>query len=417
MNKTADSKKVKDIPVNILKPGMIFTEPVYIDGDNLLVPPGVAIRQKDLARLITWGILFVKTSGGLAKTPDAVAEAVARQKHTGNVKKAARAPAGNTGAPEAGEEAEPDEFDSKEIRENKGSYREYTALVQRLDRVFSHVSTGIALDAITINELTSQLLNAIRGERDRFVGYILGGKISGREMAKSSVNSAILSAMIAQELLLPPHKVMQIITGALLHDLGMLKIPREIMAKQGGLSQEEIRVMHTHPLLTYRIISKELNYPDPVGFVALQHHERWDGQGYPSNLSGENIDIGARILSVADAFEAMVSKKPYRNSMVGYEAMKALMSDNQSRFDPDVLKAFIAIMGIYPIGSIVVLNNGAFARVVEVHSGAPLRPKVQVLIDSAGQKHQNGPVINLLTEKNQFISRAINPKELAAKRA
>jgi HD-GYP domain-containing protein (c-di-GMP phosphodiesterase class II) len=236
-------------------------------------------------------------------------------------------------------------------------------------------------------------------------------------MAKSSINSAILAAMIAQELLLPPHKVMQIITGALLHDIGMLRLPREILSKRGGLSQEEVQVMHTHPLYAYRLISKELNYPDSVGFVVLQHHERWDGQGYPSGTAGENIDIGARILSVADAFEAMVSKKPYRNSMVGYEAMKALMSDNQSRFDPAVLKAFIAIMGIYPIGSIVVLNDGAIARVVEVQTGAPLRPKVQVLINGSGQKEQNGAVINLMAEKNHFISRALDPKELAKKRA
>jgi HD-GYP domain-containing protein (c-di-GMP phosphodiesterase class II) len=236
-------------------------------------------------------------------------------------------------------------------------------------------------------------------------------------MAKSSINSAILAAMIAQELLLPPHKVMQIITGALLHDIGMLRLPKEILSKRGGLSQEEVQVMHTHTLYAYRLISKELNYPDSVGFVVLQHHERWDGQGYPSGTAGENIDIGARILSVADAFEAMVSKKPYRNSMVGYEAMKALMSDNQSRFDPAVLKAFIAIMGIYPIGSIVVLNDGAIARVVEVQTGAPLRPKVQVLINSSGQKEQNGAVINLVAEKNHFISRALDPKELAKKRA
>jgi HD-GYP domain-containing protein (c-di-GMP phosphodiesterase class II) len=417
MNRSVNLQRVKEIPVNILKPGMIFSEAVYIDDDNLLVPPGVAIKQKDLARLITWGILFVKTKGGLVRTPDAVVEAAAKQEHTANFKNETADRAHADPEKEPDEPDEPDEFDAREIRENKGSYREYTDLIQRLDRVFSHVSTGIALDTFIINELTSQLLNTIRGERGRFVGYILGGKVSGYEMAKSSVNSAILSAMIAQELIQPPHKVMQIITGALLHDMGMLKLPQEILSKRGGLSLEEARIMHNHPALSYWIILKELNYPDSVGFVVLQHHERWDGQGYPSGIAGEDIDIGARILSVADAFEAMVSKKPYRNSMVGYEAMKALMSDNQSRFDPDVLKAFIAIMGIYPIGSIVVLNDGAIARVTEVHSGAPLRPKVQILINQSGQKEQDGAVINLLAEKNHFISRALNPKELASKRA
>jgi HD-GYP domain-containing protein (c-di-GMP phosphodiesterase class II) len=418
MNKLGE-RKVKEIPVNILKPGMIFTEPVYIDDDNLLVPPGVAIKQKDLVRLIAWGILSVKTKGGLAKTPEAIAVAMEKQQHARNFRKTAGG-FQNTGgleSPNSESQEEANEFDNKEIQENKGSYREYTALIQRLDRVFSHVFTGIALDALTINELTSQLLNAIRGERSSFVGYILGGKVKGHEMAKSSINSAILSAMIAQELLLPPHKVMQIITGALLHDIGMLRLPGEILSKRGGLSQEEVQVMHTHPVYAYRLILKELNYPDSVGFVVLQHHERWDGQGYPSGIAGENIDIGARILSVADAFEAMVSKKPYRNSMVGYEAMKALMSDNQSRFDPDVLKAFITIMGIYPIGSIVVLNDGAIARIMEVQSGTPLRPKVQILINGSGQRERDGAVINLLAEKNHFISRALNPKELANKRA
>ncbi|MDR0730794.1 MAG: HD-GYP domain-containing protein [Treponema sp.] len=391
---------------------MIFTEPVYIDEDNLLVPPGVAIKQKDLTRLTGWGIEMVQTAGGLAKTPETIAAAVAKQEHNVN-----NAPPPPPSSAVPAPEEDLNEFDAREIQENRGSYQEYTLLIKRLDLVFSHAITGIALDAFIINELTSQLLSVIRDKRSQFVGFILGGKVNGYELAKSSVNSAILAAMIAQELKLPPHKVMKIITGALLHDIGMLRLPKEILAKRGGLSQEEVKLMHTHPLHTYRIVSKELNYPDEVGFVALQHHERWDGQGYPAGISGENIDIGARILSVADAFEAMVSKKPYRNSMVGYEAMKALMSDNQSRFDPDVLKAFITIMGIYPIGSLVVLNDAAVARVTEILPGAPLRPKVQILIDKFGQKQQNGELLNLLTDKTHFISRALNPNELVNKHA
>jgi HD-GYP domain-containing protein (c-di-GMP phosphodiesterase class II) len=223
---------MKQIPVNILKPGMIFTDAVYLDEDNLLVPPGIAIKQKDLARLISWGITSVQTDGGLAKTPQAIAEAVAKQQHSKNVTAVA------VEAPKPEPEEIPNEFDSAEVQENKGTYKEYAELIQRLDQVVSHVSTGIALDALTINQLTTQLLNAIRGERGRFVSYILGGKISGHELAKSSVNSAILSAMIAQELRLPPHKVMQIITGALLHDTGMLRLSKELVAKRGGLSPE-----------------------------------------------------------------------------------------------------------------------------------------------------------------------------------
>jgi hypothetical protein len=404
---------MKEIPVNILKPGMIFTEPVYIDSDNFLVPPGIAIRPKDLKRLVSWGIETVTTEGGLAKTPEAIAAAVAKQDHG---KAAKRTKAGGKAAPNPGPEEGPGEFVSKEVQENKGSYQEYTLLIQRLDTVFSHITGGIAPDSPTVNELASQLLNTIRGERGRFVSYILGGRVNGHDLTKSSVNSAILSALIAQELKLPPPKITQIVTGALLHDIGMLRLPKEITDKRGGLSQKEAQLMHTHPLHSYRII-KELNYPEDVGRVALQHHERWDGLGYPSQIAGEKIDSGARILSVTDAFEAMVSQKPYRNSMAGYEAIKALMSDAQSRFDAEVLKAFIAVMGIYPIGSIVVLNDGAVARVTEALSGAPLRPKIEILIDKLGQKQQGGAPLNLFTDKSRFIARALNPKELVNKRA
>jgi hypothetical protein len=105
--------------------------------------------------------------------------------------------------------------------------------------------------------------------------------------------------------------------------------------------------------------------------------------------------------------------------MMGYQAMKNLLSDNSKRFDPDVLKAFIQTMGIYPIGSIVLLNSGAIARVVEVQSTAPLRPKIRILIDEFGKvyKQDEGDLIDLLTEKSLFIARAVDPKEVAKKNA
>jgi HD-GYP domain-containing protein (c-di-GMP phosphodiesterase class II) len=269
-----------------------------------------------------------------------------------------------------------------------------------------------------VDNLTGQLLQAVRDERDHIIGFILGGEVSGHVLAKSSVNTAILSALIAMELKFSHPKVMQVVTGALLHDVGMLRLPEEITKKSGGLSGEELQRMQAHPLYTYKIITKELLYPEDVGLVALQHHERWDGEGYPRRVSGQDINMGARIVSVADAFEAMVSEKPYRNSMMGYQAMKNLLSDNSRRFDPDVLKAFIQTMGIYPIGSVIMLNNGAIARVTEVQGDAPLRPKIRILIDEFGKVYQNdeGDLIDLLTEKSLFIARALDPKEIAKKR-
>jgi HD-GYP domain-containing protein (c-di-GMP phosphodiesterase class II) len=392
---------MKKIPVNLLKPGLAFSEPVYIEDNSLLVPAGVAIREKDLEQLSSWGVDSVETDGKpilsalFAETnaEDGLADTAEPPRKASSV------------------------ISLPEVQENKGAYRAYIELIDQLELVFIKIGSGLPLEAQAVDSITGKLLQAVREQRNSFIGFILGGEVTGREMAKSSVNTAILSAFIALELKLPHHKMMQVVTGALLHDAGMLRLPKEIVHKKGGLSAEELQRIQAHPVYTYRIVSKELLYPNEVGLVVLQHHERWDGQGYPRRTAGAAIDLGARIVSVADAFEAMVSQKSYRNSMIGYQAMKNLLSDNSRRFDPDVLKAFIQIMGIYPIGSIVLLNNGALARVEEVKGTVPLRPKIRILIDEGGTIFQQdeGDVIDLLIEKSLFIARAIDPKEVAKK--
>ena len=388
---------MKKILVKDLKEGCVFSEPVYIEGNNLLVPAGVALRKKDISRVISWGFESVETKGDII--PAEVVEKAAVEKSS---KKSSNA-------------ASP----LPDIYENNNAYRSYLELIERMEEVCGNIASGVSVEARSIDSITGRLLQAVREQRNSFIGYILGAEIEGHSMAKNLVNTAILSALIAMEIKLPNHRVMQIVTGALLHDVGMLRMPKEIVEKKGGLSEAELQRIQAHPLYTYKIVNKELLYPEDVGHIVLQHHERWDGEGYPRRVSGTGIDLGARIVSVADAFEAMVSQKPYRNSMMGYQAMKNLLSDNLRRFDPDVIKAFIQTMGIYPIGSIILLNNGATARVVEVQATAPLRPKIKILIDEFGKKYKqdDGDEIDLLIEKSLFIAKAIDPKEFAEKNA
>ena len=406
---------MKKVLVKDLKEGLVFSAPVYIEENNLFVQAGTPVRKRDIARLNFLAIESVQTDGDIVVPLDPHApHAVSATAQNTSAKPAAES---ENERPPAG--GKPSIVSLVEVQENKAAYRSYMDLVDRLDAVCSTIEAGLVVEARTIEEITGRLLQAVREQRQSYIGFILGGEIKDHEMAKSLVNTSILSAFIAMELKLPSYKVLQVVTGALLHDVGMLRMPKEIVQKKGGLSPAELKRIQSHPLHTYNIVTKEINLPENVGLIVLQHHERWDGEGYPRRTAGEGIDIGARIVSVADAFEAMVSKKPYRKSLLGYQAMKNLLSDNMRSFDPNVIRAFIQTMGMYPIGSIVLLNNGAIARVVKVMPAAALRPRIKLLVDQAGIvfKKDEGIEIDLLAEKSLFISKAMDPKEVSAKYA
>ena len=380
----------KRIALEQIKSGSRFTEDVYIDERNLLVPANVPVKQRDLDSLKHWGVAFVVTEGSLVdeSQPDPGAAV--------DKGKAAHKPQGFSG--------------SREL------YLRYTELVDRLSQIFEKIRKNESVESKAVDQIAQGVLALVREERDAAVSAILGSMAKGSDLARAGVNTAILSSVIGITLKLPPYRLSYLAAGALLHDSGMLRIPDSIVKKNGVLSEDEAQKVRAHPLLSYRIITKELMYPDDVGLVGLQHHERWNAEGYPRKTGGEEIDVLARIVSIADAFEAMVSEKPYRNSMIGYAAMKALLSDNSRRFDPDILKAFIKSMGIYPLGSTVLLNNSAIAKVIEIHPDAPLRPKLRVIVDEFSKRYEGdeGDIVDLLAEKTLFIARALDPKEMAA---
>jgi len=406
-----------------LKPGQVFSAPVYTEGDYLLVTAMVPLRQRDIDVLVSWDIEYVGTEGTLVDLDDLADKADESDEAKEVLKKLEIELAKALSDADEMEDVDDDledspkkeviKFSIKDVRQNSGPYRVYKNLIEILNKTFNQLKAGREIEMRAFDEITVKLIQELSLYPDSFVGFILGGEVSGNELAKSSVNTAILSAMMAQELQLPAQKIHNIVNGALLHDVGMLRLSKGITEKKGGLSAAELEQIKSHPLHTSKIVTKELFGPSEVNLISLHHHERWDGQGYPDNLAGNAIDIGARIVSVADAFEAMVSKKSYRDSMIGYQAIKNLMADNGRRFDPAVIIAFTKIMGIYPIGSIVRLNDSSIARVVTIHTGAPMRPIVQMLADNKGNVIGTGNVttVDLLEVRTLFIKEAIDPAE------
>lgn len=382
---------VQTIQVSRLKQGMRFSEPVFIDDMNILVQKNIPLKQKEIDRLLKWKILEVQTEGVIISDEPAVAE--------GGGKKEGIARMAFTGSSQ---------------REMASIYAEY---IKQLGEFHERIRNNEPAEAADINQLVDDILKVLADRRNDFIQYILFGLQGESGYAENAINCAVLSTLVAQNMSLPRHKIVMLATGALLHDIGMLRVPHEILEKTESLTSTELQQIKTHPVHSYRIITKELKMTEEIGLTALQHQERWDGQGYPKGLKGKEITIFSRIVAVADAFEAMVSERPYRDSMIGYAAMRAIMGDNGRRFDPDILKVFIKALGIYPIGSIVLLSDASIGRVIEHHPEAPLRPRIRIMIDSLGKAHlqDEGGVVDLVEDRTIFIARAVNPKELNAR--
>ncbi len=259
---------MKAIKVRDLKPGMRFDQPVYIEGENVLVPAGVALKDKDIERLTRWDIDEVFTEGSpVSDSPGAAA---------GPKGKAGRAWL----AP--GEER---------------VFKIYRAAVDKVEAIFHDISDGTYLSHEPVDFIVKEMLDLLRQNKNESIQLILLGEWVERKLSVSAVNCMILAAVIGTTMRLASHRLLQLATSALLHDVGMLRVDREILRKEGKLSEAELAKMKAHSVTGYQIISRDMKYPEEIAQVALQHHEHWDGRGYPRGLKGEEINpFGGRRL-------------------------------------------------------------------------------------------------------------------------
>jgi HD-GYP domain-containing protein (c-di-GMP phosphodiesterase class II) len=146
--------------------------------------------------------------------------------------------------------------------------------------------------------------------------------------------------LICKYLNLTPEQLERIRLGAILHDVGKIGIEDKILKKESALESEEWKVMQTHPELGYEILSRVEGLKDVIGGMRY-HHERWDGKGYPLGLKGEEIPLVARIIAIADTYDAMVSTRPYRKGMDPKFAYQEILRYRGTQFDPEVVDAFV----------------------------------------------------------------------------
>ncbi len=155
-----------------------------------------------------------------------------------------------------------------------------------------------------------------------------------------SVNVASLSAALGKTLNLEPEKIKELTLGAFLHDIGKMKIPREILNKPGALTKDEYQYIKNHAVYGYEIV-KDMGQPEVIAKVALEHQERFNGEGYPNNLKGNEISLYGQISAISDVYDALVSERVYKNSVISPDALRVMLSEGKDSFNPDILNKFV----------------------------------------------------------------------------
>jgi HD-GYP domain-containing protein (c-di-GMP phosphodiesterase class II) len=199
------------------------------------------------------------------------------------------------------------------------------------------------------------------------------------------VNVCILSLALARAIGLSHEQSIALGIGGLLHDVGKVKVPREVLQHDGLLNEEQWRLIQRHPVDGAGLVAVTTRDPlHPAVSVVLEHHAAFDGSGYPS-LSGRRVaSLPSRIVSVADCFDAITSKRSYRKPEERRQALAILQTGAGRSFDPRVVRTFVRLVGLFPVGSLVQLSTGEVGVVVRNHEHALGRPTIRLVLDAEG---------------------------------
>ena len=226
----------------------------------------------------------------------------------------------------------------------------------------------------TSANITKNLLKAI-DDNEAIAVDISALKTSDEYTFKHSVDVATMSMIVAKKMGMGKDDVYNIGIAGLLHDMGKSKIPPEILNKPAKLTDEEFEVMKQHSVYGYRILKNKNDFAVPIATAVLQHHEKVNGTGYPMGVTSEKIIPYAKILSVVDVYDALVTERPYKDAMSQRNAIEIIMSMT-AELDITAMRSFLGSVILYPVDSVVQLSNGEEACVVENHPEAVLRPTV-----------------------------------------
>ena len=239
--------------------------------------------------------------------------------------------------------------------------------------------------------------------------HVMGDKMGGEELYFHSLNVTMLSLMVARDIKLPQEVVSALGMGALFHDIGRKEIPAKVLMKLEPLNQAELHVYEMH--CQYGVeIGQRLQLAPAALSIIREHHEMFDGSGYPAKLKGESIGLLSRIVAITNYYDELCNPLNIANAVTPHEALTMMYAKLRGKFDPKLLQVFVRCLGVIPPGTIVQLSNGDMGMIAAVNTTNPMKPTV-VLYDKDIPREE-AILLDMAYETDVTIEKAIKPAQV-----
>ena len=304
--------------------------------------------------------------------------------------------------PPVEQKPKPDEISLQVVEREQEAFRKELKVARKvhqrtrayIDKLLDDVRFGNSLDTNTARELVAEMADSISRSPNALL-WLTHMKKRDEYTSIHCMNVCILALTFGRSMGLARQQLDMLGLGALLHDIGKMHVPLEILNKPGRLTDEEFEIVKSHSMSGYNLLRQKKDMPGEVLDIVRSHHERINGRGYPDGLSGEFIGRLVQITSIVDVYDAITSDRCYHDGIAPHDALKNMFDWAGDNFDADLVERFIKCLGIYPIGSMVELNTGHIGIVVSASEKARLRPIILVVINKNRKRYDVPRLINL----------------------
>jgi HD-GYP domain-containing protein (c-di-GMP phosphodiesterase class II) len=288
--------------------------------------------------------------------------------------------------------------------------KKYVKTAAAINNVMRTAGNNPAQAVQNADQISSDLAEIFLAGDEPYV-HLMGDHVVDDSAQYHSLNVTVLALIIARALGIKDPKILRAVAqGAMLHDVGKVMIPTQVLLKEEEFTHAEATLFKLHPGYGIKLLQTIEDIPRQVREVILFHHECLDGSGYPKGLRGENIPVAVRIVSIANAYDNLCNERIAARSKTPAEALSYMYKHELAKYDKDKLSALIKALGVYPPGTVVVLKSGRVGMVMSVDQANLLHPNL-MLYDPTIPKDA-APVVNLSSDLGDAITRTLRPSAL-----